>query len=144
MSQASSWVPDTNTAPPFQRDPTDGFGTFLRSFRERTGLSQSALGRDAGVHASIVNRLESGDRAPSNPELVNALAQGMQLSPDDTDRLLAAGGFVPAVISRLGAGDPTLLLVAQALTDVRVPEDERQRLREVVQATARWCRAASR
>ena len=63
---------------------------------------------------------------------------------DDTDRLLAAAGFVPAVITRLGAGDPTLLLVAQVLTDSRVSEDERQRLRDVVEAAVRWCRAASR
>ena len=73
-----------------------------------------------------------------------ALARGLRLSPDDTDRLLAAGGFVPSVITRLGPGDPTLLLVAQVLTDSRVSDDERQRLRAVIEAAARWCRAASR
>ncbi len=116
----------------------------LRELREQTDLSQSALGRRAQVHASIVSRLESGDRTPSNPGLVEALARGLRLSPDNTDRLLAAAGFVPAVIGRLGAGDPTLLLVAQVLADSRVSADERQRLRDVIEAAARWCRAASR
>ena len=84
------------------------------------------------------------DRTPSSPALVEALARGLRLSPDDTDRLLAAAGFVPSVITRLGPGDPTLLLVAQVLTDSRVSDDEQQRLRDVVEAAARWCRAASR
>ena len=75
---------------------------------------------------------------------MEALATGLRLSPDDTDRLLAAAGFVPAVILRLGAGDPTILRLAQALSDNRVSPDERQRLRQVVEAAARWCRAASR
>ena len=144
MAQALGAGQATAPVPPLRSNPTNTFGTSLRSFRERSGHSQSALGRRAGVHASIVNRLESRDRSPSSPELVEALARGLQLSPDDTDRLLASGGFVPAVITRLGAGDPTLLLVAQALTDSRVPDDERQRLRSVVEAASRWCRAASR
>ncbi len=129
---------------PLRTRPTNAFGTALRTLREQTDLSQSALGRRAQVHASIVSRLESGDRTPSSPGLVTALARGLRLSPDDTDRLLAAAGFVPAVIMRLGPGDPTLLLLAQVLTDSRISADERQRLRAVVETTARWCRAASR
>lgn len=127
-----------------QPGPANAFGTALRELREQSNLSQSALGRRTQVHASIVSRLESGDRTPSSPALVEALATGLRLSPDDTDRLLAAAGFVPAVILRLGAGDPTLLRLAQALSDNRVSPDERQRLRQVVEAAARWCRAASR
>ena len=144
MTQSSSGGPLKPPAPPLRTQPTNAFGATLRELREQTDLSQSALGRRAEVHASIVSRLESGDRTPSGPGLVEALARGLQLSPDDTDRLLAAAGFVPAVITRLGAGDPTLLLVAQVLTDSRVSEDERQRLRDVVEAAVRWCRAASR
>ena len=127
-----------------QPGPPNAFGTALRELREQSNLSQSALGRRAQIHASIVSRLESGDRTPSNAALVEALATGLRLSPDDTDRLLAAAGFVPAVILRLGAGDPTILRLAQALSDNRVSPDERQRLRQVVEAAARWCRAASR
>ena len=127
-----------------QPGPANAFGTALRELREQSNLSQSALGRRAQIHASIVSRLESGDRTPSNAALVEALATGLRLSPDDTDRLLAAAGFVPAVILRLGAGDPTILRLAQALSDNRVSPDERQRLRQVVEAAARWCRAASR
>ncbi len=144
MAQASSGGRIKPPVAPLRTSPTNAFGATLRELREQTGLSQSAIGRRAQVHASIVSRLESGDRTPSSPGLVEALARGLQLSPDDTDRLLAAAGFVPAVITRLGAGDPTLLLVAQVLTDSRVSADERQRLRDVVEAAARWCRAASR
>ena len=144
MTQTSGTGRVKPSAAPLRTRPTNAFGATLRELREQTDLSQSALGRRAQVHASIVSRLESGDRTPSNPGLVEALARGLQLSPDDTDRLLAAAGFVPAVIMRLGAGDPTLLLVAQVLTDSRVSGDERQRLRDVVEAAARWCRAASR
>ena len=135
-----------SATPASHQSPSAGppFGALLRSFRERADISQSALGRRSDVHPSIVNRLESGERSPSGPDLVEALAQGIGLSPDDTDRLFAAGGFAPGVINQLGPGDPTLLLVAQALTDSRVPSDERQRLRDVIAAAARWCRAASR
>ncbi len=144
MAQVSGTGRDKLPVPPLHTGPTNAFGTALRAFREQTDLSQSALGRRAQVHASIVSRLESGDRTPSSPGLVEALARGLQLSPDDTDRLLAAAGFVPVVITRLGAGDPTLLLVAQVLTDSRISADERQRLRAVIETAARWCRAASR
>ncbi len=144
MAQASDAGGIKPPTAPLRTRPTNAFGSTLRELREQTDLSQSALGRRAQVHASIVSRLESGDRTPSSPGLVEALARGLQLSPDDTDRLLAAAGFVPAVITRLGAGDPTLLLVAQVLTDSRVSDDERQRLRDVVEAATRWCRAASR
>ena len=144
MAQASDAGGIKPPTAPLRTRPTNAFGSTLRELREQTDLSQSAIGRRAQVHASIVSRLESGDRTPSSPGLVEALARGLQLSPDDTDRLLAAAGFVPAVITRLGAGDPTLLLVAQVLTDSRVSDDERQRLRDVVEAATRWCRAASR
>lgn len=144
MAQVSDTSLVKPPASPLRTRPTNAFGVTLRELREQTDLSQSALGRRAQVHASIVSRLESGDRTPSSPGLVEALARGLRLSPDDTDRLLAAGGFVPSVITRLGPGDPTLLLVAQVLTDSRVSDDEQQRLRDVVEAAARWCRAASR
>ncbi len=144
MTEASDTSRVKPPASPLRTRPTNAFGTTLRELREQTALSQSALGRRAQVHASIVSRLESGDRTPSSPGLVEALARGLRLSPDDTDRLLAAAGFVPSVITRLGPGDPTLLLVAQVLTDSRVSDDERQRLRAVIEAAARWCRAASR
>ena len=144
MAQASDTGRVKPPASPLRTSPTNAFGATLRALREQTDLSQSALGRRAQVHASIVSRLESGDRTPSSPGLVEALARSLWLSPDDTDRLLAAAGFVPAVIMRLGPGDPTLLLVAQVLTDSRVSDDEQQRLRDVVEAAARWCRAASR
>lgn len=42
------------------------FGQLLRTLRRRAGLTQAQLGREVGYHASLISKLESGERAPSS------------------------------------------------------------------------------
>ena len=79
-------------------------GTFpetLRAYRRRAGLSQLALATRAGLDSTTVNRWESGARQPTR-EHVFAVAVALNLSPRDTDRLLASALYLP--------GDPLSLL----------------------------------
>jgi len=71
------------------------FSVKLSDCRRRIPLSQSELARQAGVSASLINRLESGDREPGSRELVLGLARAMDLGKDDTDALLVSAGFAP-------------------------------------------------
>jgi len=112
----------------------------LRRYRERASLSQSALARLAHLDASFVNRVESGQRGAER-EPVEALIAALHLAPDEADRLLAAGGHLPAVFARLGLHDPTLQLVARILDDERLSQADRDAFRQVVDLIGRrWRR----
>ena len=118
----------------------EDFGQALRTLRERAGLSQSALARKAGLDPSFINRLESGQRS-ADRAVVEALIGAIDLPPADADRLLAAGGHLPAVFARLGLHDPTLQLVAQILGDERLPPEDRAAFRQVVELIGRRWRS---
>jgi transcriptional regulator with XRE-family HTH domain len=107
------------------------FGALVRSYRERAKLSQSALARQAGLDASFINRVESGQRGAER-EPVEALVGALQLAPEEADRLLAAAGHLPALFLRVGLHDPTLQLVARILTDESLTAAERADFRQVV------------
>jgi transcriptional regulator with XRE-family HTH domain len=107
------------------------FGPLLRSYRERAGLSQSKLARLAGLDASFINRVESGQRGAER-EPVEALVGALQLPQEDADRLLAAAGHLPAVFVQVGLHDPTLQLVARILADEQLSEVDRTAFRRVV------------
>jgi len=68
--------------------PAASFADLLSHFRARLGRSQSDLGRHAGVNASYINRLESGVRRVPTADVARALAAGLELSPQETDRFL--------------------------------------------------------
>ncbi len=125
-----------------EQNGTVSFGSLLRAYRERAGLSQSALARRAGLDPSFINRLESGQRSAERSvaeKLINALG----LDPADTDRLLAAGGHLPALFSRIGLHDPTLHLVVRILTDDQLTPEDRDEFREVIRLIGqRWLRHA--
>lgn len=124
----------------------DGFGAVLRELRERTGLSQSGLARQAGLNASFVNRLESGQRG-ADRAVVDTLTRALGLGPGDADRLLVASlGLAPEQerrllagsqladeVVRLGPDDATLRRVAAALSDPTLPAEERDDLRRAVE-----------
>lgn len=125
----------------------DGFGTVLRELRERAGLSQSGLARQAGLNASFVNRLESGQRG-ADRAVVDTLTRALDLPPRDADRLLVAslglapeqerrllaGSHLADEVVRLGPGDATLRRVAQALSDPTRPAEERDALRRAIES----------
>lgn len=108
------------------------FPTLMRSYRERAGLSQRALARASAVNPAIISRLESGDRGPSGPPQVEAIAGALRLGADDVDQLLAAAGYWPGSFLALGAADPTLLAVARLLAADRLPPADRERFRRVL------------
>jgi len=108
------------------------FGELLRQARQARGLSQRALARASRVNPAIVSRLESGDRLPSGPDQVRALATALALDRPETDALLASAGFWPQSLLDLGPADPTLLAVAHLLTSPRLTTPERTRFRAVL------------
>ncbi len=115
------------------------FAELLKSYRAARGMSQRALARAARINPAIANRLESGERGPSGPDQVRALAAALGLDAEQTDRLLGAAGFWPDVYLRVGPGDPTLLQVARLLASPRVTEPDRARFRAVLDLlVAQW------
>jgi transcriptional regulator with XRE-family HTH domain len=120
-------------------DPAAPFADLLYHFRVRIARSQSDLGRHAGVNASYVNRLESGERRVPTPEVAGALARALQLPPEETDRFLWSAGCLPPSLQQLAAGDPTILAVTHLLTDQRLSPEARADFRACVEAMAhRW------
>lgn len=120
------------------------FGAVLQRFRRRARLSQLALAKISGVHASIINRFERDERQPADRDVIDRLAAGLCLTPAEHDHLLAAGGFFPRAIERIGAADPDLLLVANLLADETIPLADREEFRALLRMTARrWRPAAS-
>jgi transcriptional regulator with XRE-family HTH domain len=103
---------------------SESFGVMLRTLREKAGLSQSALARQAGLDPSFVNRLESGRRGVERP-VADALVAAMQLPARAADRLLAAGGFLPPSLTKVGLDNPTLQLVVEFLTEESLSTAER-------------------
>jgi len=86
---------------------------------------------------SYVNRLEAGERgAPALPA-VEALAGALDLSDPEADQLFAAAGLLPRSLRALGPTDPTLLLLAQRLTDPRLSPTSRASLRATVSLIVR-------
>ncbi len=108
------------------------FAELLRAYREEVGLSQRALSRSSGVNPAIISRLESGDRAPSGPDQVLAIAGALALDGPRADSLLASAGYWPKAILALGPQDETLRDVARVLSAADLGADAKLRFRRVV------------
>lgn len=113
------------------------FGGVLRQLREARGLSQSALAARARLDRSYINRLEAGERGVPAPAAIEALARALDLTDTDADRFYVSAGQLPRSLQALGATDPTLLLLAQRLTDPRLSVAARAALRSTVETIAR-------
>jgi transcriptional regulator with XRE-family HTH domain len=130
---ADEGVPHATRAPA----PEGGFGEVLRRLRAARGASQAAVAARAGMDRSYVNRLEAGERGAPHESAVEALARALDLSGAEADHLLAAAGLLPRALRALGAADPTLVLLAQRLTDSGLSAAARAALRATVEAVAR-------
>jgi transcriptional regulator with XRE-family HTH domain len=62
-------------------NPSPPPGMMLRATRQRRGMSQIMLAAQAGLTASYVSRIESGQRALSYLPTVRALATALQVAP---------------------------------------------------------------
>ncbi len=118
------------------------FGEVLRQLRSARGVSQAAVAAGAGMDRSYVNRIEAGERgAPALPA-VEALIGALQLSPAEGDRLMAAAGLLPRALRALGPDDPTILLLAQRLTDGALSQASQTSLRATIESIIRhWSNA---
>jgi len=89
------------------------FGHLLRHWRQARGLSQLALGADAGVSIRHLSFLETGRAAPSR-DMVRRLATALDMPLGESNALLLAAGFAP-VYGERGLGAPELAPVRRAL-----------------------------
>jgi transcriptional regulator with XRE-family HTH domain len=99
------------------------FGMLLKEYRERAGLSQNELANQAGLSASTISRIESGERnAPRSRKQVVAMARALGLSQEEADILLSAGDFAPGTAPELAVHprDETLYRIAQELEALRI------------------------
>jgi transcriptional regulator with XRE-family HTH domain len=118
---------------------TEDFGSTLRRYRLRAGLSQNALAKVVGINASYINRLESGEREAPTREVAHALARALTLAPEEVDRLLFSAGHVPPSLQKLGPADSTVAAVTRLLTNDRLSPEARADFRAVVETIAiRW------
>jgi predicted ATPase/DNA-binding XRE family transcriptional regulator len=94
------------------------FGTELKELRLTAGLTQEGLAERAGLTANGVSSLERGIRTHPYPHTVSALAEGLALTGEQRERLLAAarnrGALTAAPAARTTAGglpaSPTSLI----------------------------------
>lgn len=93
VTDATSTYRHPKAANPMQREPAPGFGATLARYRSSRSISQSALGRVVGCSATMMSRMESGERLPSR-ETTTKLALALHLADDDRDRLFASAGFI--------------------------------------------------
>lgn len=115
----------------------ESFGSRLRSYRERAGLSQNSLAKKVGLSPSYINRLERGEREAPTREVVEALAGTLGLSSSDRDRLALAAGHPPSGLVALSGKDDIISLVADVLSDESIPEKERDDFRLLIRVMAR-------
>lgn len=117
------------------------FARALAHYREREGLSQNALGHLADVNPSYVHRLEAGERSTPTRQIVTALAQALDLTLPERDHLFAAAGYLASPHRLDMLHDPTIEAVLGVLCDKRLPAEEREEFRAVIESIAeRWRR----
>jgi predicted ATPase/DNA-binding XRE family transcriptional regulator len=67
------------------------FGSLLRRYRERAGLTQERLAERAGLTANAIGALERGERRRPYPHTMRALADALGLSDDERATLTTTG-----------------------------------------------------
>ncbi len=117
------------------------FGTLLKAYRERKGISQSKLAERADFDHSYVSRLESGARMPTR-EAVDRLGIAIALERVDQDALLAAAGFLPKDVTSLLSSEPAIGEVLDLLQDEAVPSEYRDNMRLQLRLLAQQARLA--
>ncbi len=80
---------------------------------------------------SLVSRLESGQRSATR-EAIGKLARGLDLAPEDKDRLLIAAGFFPDRPENALADEPTVTRIYRLLHDETMPAEKRDNLRQLL------------
>jgi transcriptional regulator with XRE-family HTH domain len=110
---------------------TEEFRGLLKRHREARRWSQERLAAEADMDHSLVSRLESGQRSPTR-EAIGKLARGLDLPPEDKDRLLIAAGFFPDRPENALADEPAVTRIYRILRDENTPEPVRDNLRQLL------------
>jgi transcriptional regulator with XRE-family HTH domain len=98
----------------------ESFADVLTALRHGRGLSQSRLAARAGFDHSFIGRLENGSRQPTR-RAVRTIADALDASPPERDRLLLAAGFRPVDNRHLFDGEPALAALIGILADQATP-----------------------
>ncbi len=91
----------------------NGVGVLVREWRTRRRISQLDLALEVGVSARHLSFVETGRSKPS-PELVLALANGLDVPLREQNTLLLAAGYAPRFAQR-DLDDPTMRRAKAAL-----------------------------
>lgn len=81
------------------------FGSLLREFRSRAGLTQERLAERSGLGVRTVRGLETGERGDPRIGTVEALADALGLTAAERIELLASTGDQPSVGDQPSAAD---------------------------------------
>ncbi len=108
------------------------FGVALREARLRAGLSKMALDRRSGVDPAFVLRMEKLHSVQPSRAVVEALAHGMGLTPEETDDLLLRAGWAPRSLLKIGAWDPLFARLAALWAPGELEPAERDELRQAI------------
>jgi hypothetical protein len=115
------------------------FAAVLSDYQRRSGLSQRSVALAAQLDPGRYSRLLVGARPPASREQVIALAAALRLTGRDADRLVAAAGFLPPGLERIGPDDPAVAALIEALSASELDEPARAALRRtVVELAAHW------
>lgn len=80
--------------------PAPGFGTLLRRYRERAGVSQQRLSARAQYDHTTVSRLESGRIEPTR-KMVASLSASLGLYGRERVTFFVSAGYVPPEVMPL-------------------------------------------
>ena len=66
------------------------FAEKLKTYIEKSGQTIYMVAQGSGVNRTLIHRMTTGTRIPSQKETVASIAKALLLSPTDTDDLLEA------------------------------------------------------
>jgi transcriptional regulator with XRE-family HTH domain len=110
---------------------TTEFRGLLKRHREARRWSQERLAAEAEMDHSLVSRLESGQRSPTR-DAIGKLARGLDLAPEQKDRLLIAAGFFPDQPENALSDEPAVTRIYRILRDEQTPQPVRDNIRALL------------
>ena len=101
------------------------FSELLRTYTERTGISDSELARSIGVRRQTIFRWKEGTVArPRNRDDVIRCAKRLRLTPDELDEFLLAAGMAPERIEQATPPEVDDTIVENVVADEVSPAEE--------------------
>lgn len=128
------------------------FSHLLKKFRENAGISINRLGRLAEINPTHISRLEKTYlKISPNKRTVIALANALELSEDNTIKLLKSAGYENTEIQKSKIltkqhkaytnnqlEHPTLLLIRDILFDTSLTLNKRKQIATEIEKYARY------